>query len=645
MTKDERPEYLTPLSGEVVRRKFLVFDIESKAGPTQKAGFTRPFMAGVYDGEVYTPFFDASDEGDWKLRWYWPGGCINRAMHYMLQRKYRGYHIYAHNGGNFDFLFLLPWLMLEGDQMGLQFRILPVASRIQVLDVFRARTSPGVVHRDRMWRFLDSYRLIPMSLDKAAKSFGMSGKLKHDLDLEDHDRRWVDYNRVDCIELYGVITKFHDYIENVLGGEVGITAPSTAMKLYRRKYLPVKLPRSIDTHSFVRSGYFGGRVEVYRAHGTGLYYYDINSSYPAAMLHPMPGGQATEWDGEPPDHMKREQIGFVEADVVVPEDLLIPPLPVRGDGDSLPKKLVFPVGNLSGVWEWDELQLALELGCEIARWKHSVWYEPVDMFGKYVRDLYQYRDKSRPDYDEGLATIAKLLLNSTYGKFATRVMRRRIYLYNDPSMPETATPASTDPDCPVFYSEEICDACYIMPQVSARVTALARVRLLRYMLDAMARGGKVYYADTDSIVTDVWMPSTTELGGIKDEIPDHAGHIRGRFLGPKMYVLDDDRDPAGELHTNYVGDTLMGVSGTVVVRGWEKVKAKGLEKRTRENVEALARGEVVMQRRLEKVGSLARAGFQRGPKMLTVPRRLRGGDEKREMLEDGSTRPLVARMF
>jgi hypothetical protein len=155
------------------------------------------------------------------------------------------------------------------------------------------------------------------------------------------------------------------------------------------------------------------------------------------------------------------------------------------------------------------------------------------------------------------------------------------------------------------------------------------------MLAAQKLGGKVYYCDTDSIVTDVVMPETTELGGIKDELPEKLLRelcsmpdgptpvLCGEFLGPKLYVL-----------------TAKGCSA------WDKVKAKGLEKRTRENVSALARGETIYQKRLEKVGSLAHAGFMRGPKMLTVPRRLLKGGEKRErLLGTVETRPWKVAMW
>lgn len=605
----------TPLTGKIKRRNFLVIDIESKDGAGQKAGFTRPFMCGEYDGEEFHAFFDTDPKAHtWDTRYYRAGGCIDRTMRYILQKKYRGWHVYAHNGGRFDFLFLLPWLMGEGARYGFKFQIVPVASSIQVLDVWRGD------NKWQKWRFLDSYKLIPTSLDKAAKSFGLPGKLQHDLHLHENDPSWKNYNRQDCVELYRVVERFHHYVEAVLGGEVGVTAPSTSIKLLRRKYLKTSLPRSEDTHEFVRESYVGGRVEVFEREGEGLSYFDINSSYPAAMLEAMPAGRATWWEGEPPKRMLNKQIGFCELDIHVPSSIHIPPLPMRGSRhNGLPDgKLVFPTGRLHGRWEWSEIQLALEVGCTIEKWHRSVWYKPVFMFEDFVRDLYRYRNKSLPEYDEGLASVVKIMLNSAYGKFGMKTLRKKIYRFDDPDLPENAIPANGHPDSEIWYAEEEVDAAYIMPQIAARVTALGRVRLYRYMLEAQRAGGRVYYCDTDSIITDVreGIETTTELGGLKDEYPAQSGRLKGRFLGPKLYLLTDDES------------------------NFERVAAKGLQERTRDMFERFARGETISMKRLEKVGTLARENFRRGPRVRDIPRtNLESTPGKRVMHDDGSTSP------
>lgn len=601
---------LRPLTGKVKRRKFLVLDVESKDDDTQQAGFTRPFMCGTYDGECYEAFFDSNAKIGWEERYFRVGGCVDSMMRSILTKEYAGYYIYAHNAGRFDYLFLLPWLMQIGVSLGFQFSVVPVASSIQMLVVWK-----GTMR----WTFLDSLKLIPTSLDKAAKSFKLAGKKKHDLHVpETEQEAWKEYNRVDCEQLYQVLERFHHYVENVLGGEVGITAPSTAIKLYRRKYLKHSIPRGERSHDFVRSGYFGGRVEVFRTHGEGLYYFDINSSYPRAMCEPMPAGDPIFWEGKPPSRFQEEKIGFVEAEVEVLERTHIPVLPIKTETG----KLIFPVGRLRGVWDWAELSEAMKHGARVVRWMKSVWYDQADLFSNFVLDLYKYRDTSRPDYDEGLAAIVKILLNASYGKFGMKTLRKKIYLWNDPDLPSNAVPAYPDPECTVWYAEEESDAPYVMPQISAHVTSLARIRLHRAMMTAVDLGGFVCYSDTDSVITNVQLPTGSALGELKNEFPEYGGKLKGEFLGPKLYLLKHGDD-------------------------FKHVKAKGLESalKTEDTIRLLADGYTVFQDRLEKVGTLARTGFTRGPRMRTVPRKIQNEDSKRLILSDGTTRPLSLRMW
>jgi len=147
-------------------------------------------------------------------------------------------------------------------------------------------------------------------------------------------------------------------------------------------------------------------------------------------------------------------------------------------------------------------------------------------------------------------------------------------------------------------------------------------------LCACGRNEFVAYTDTDSILTPTVLPTSSALGDLKDEIPEWSGKIVGRFIGPKVYILSLE-----PVDFPWEGDF------------FEKVKAKGLERRTRRTVERLAKGETIMQQRLEKVGTLSRDDFRRGPKMITVPRRILVTKGKREVLPDGSTRPYRLAMW
>jgi hypothetical protein len=582
-------EVLRPLKAPPKKRRYLVLDIETKDGETQRAGFTRPFLAGVYDGENYAEFKGRD--------------CLMFALNYVLSKRYRGYYIYAHNGGKFDFLHLLPYLRLSGKR----FEILTVGSSIQLLSVNTSENS-----KEAPWRFVDSYKLIPISLAKAADALGTKKKLvSHDLDLHEDDPRWSVYQRTDCECLYEVLTKFHDLVENKLKGEVGITAAATSMRTFRRTYLSHQVFRHEIDHSFVRQAYYGGRVEVFRKHLDGVRYYDINSCYPYVMQADMPSGESrTEWHGRPNARMRKRLIGFAEASVEYPVDVEFPCLPVRDEQG----KLIFPVGSFSGIWPAIELYRAEEQGATV-HWGRSVWYSKSPFLAHYTRELYKYRNKSHPDYIKGLELVVKILLNSIYGKFGMKPEKEKVIFVNDGIAPDGAIPVTDDEDCKLFKVPQTVSAPYIIPQVAAHITALARLKLHDYMLLASSRG-ILAYVDTDGVQTTANLDDlcSSELGSLKDE--GQGVVYNAIYLQPKVYLLT-------------------GSDGSY------KVAMKGYRSRDPAAFRRLQAGGTVEYKTLEKVGTMLRKGLKTGPLMRTVVRQIRSEDSKRVFYADGTSSPII----
>lgn len=78
--------------------------------------------------------------------------------------------------------------------------------------------------------------------------------------------------------------------------------------------------------------------------------------------------------------------------------------------------------------------------------------------------------------------------------------------------------------------------------ISAAVTAYVRIHISQIKLDIMNMGGSIYYSDTDSIVTNIELPSNfvspTELGKLKLE--HNIKH--GIFIIGKTYCLITDEN-------------------------------------------------------------------------------------------------------
>lgn len=659
-SKPQRTKGLESLAPLKRRRRetppHLTVDIESKDGPTQRPGFTRPFLAGVFDGHRTKIFHN--DEGaqkrPWQERHLASGGCIDQTMRYLLRKKYQGARIYAHNGGAFDFLFFIAWLAKEKRY---KFELTSqgpnvLALRVELLRQAKRGKAKNKRDDKTAWTFVDSIRLLPMALKKAAKAFGCeTQKLDFDLVTDEHDPRWAEYLRDDLKSLHECLERVGGLLEE-LGGEMALTAPSAALKLFQRQFLKEKIARNVHdptckdvycagcAHEWIRRSYKGGRVEPFVIGGRheGLYYYDINSSYPAAMLYPMPTGVFTvihdpkmPWEHYVDATETGEWVGFASAVVTIPEDCHIPPLPVHHPKTG---KLVFPVGTFSGVWDLEELKLLrLVPGARVAGLLKVVMYPATAAFQTMVRTLYRFRDKSRKDFDEGLAALVKLILNALYGKFGQRPENVEILYLPDRTAPEGAVPVGGDPLTAMVWTLLTSkDSAHILPQIASHVTALGRVRLFHLLRATEERGGRVYYCDTDCVLCDVELPESSELGMVKREYP--CPNLVGSFIRPKVYCLECGcQGPYGKTCKVFGKQR-----GKPVWKGIPKKDVRGavLTVATWKDVAA---GETIHFRRLQKFKTMARGGLAT-PSMVKTHKRLATAYDKRIVLPDGSTRPI-----
>jgi hypothetical protein len=362
------------------------------------------------------------------------------------------------------------------------------------------------------------------------------------------------------------------------------------------------------------------------------------------MLEDMPGGIVKNYGPKkgPEDfkRLSRDAIGFIECDVEIPESCYLPPLPHRAEKTG---KLLFPVGTFHGVWSYEELKLLDDplVQGKITNVTRSVWYGRKTLFFDFVKELYSFRDKNAATYDEGLALISKLMMNSLYGKFGMNEDRREILLLQKD---ETPPEGSTFPRLPdgeedllarVCYVEKRVAPPYIIPQISAHITALARVRLWNFMAEVLRRGGKLYYCDTDSLITDLDdLLVSPDLGELKNEYPGEKLDVE--LVGPKMYLLRKITPFQGEHKPPCKGENCWGCA-TV------KLAMKGVPKnmRTEETNRKFKLGETVYFGRLEKIGAMAERGFRDPPKMREACKSHKAKYDKRTFYDENDTLPIV----
>jgi hypothetical protein len=274
---------------------------------------------------------------------------MNSAIKFILNHNYSSTSIefFAHNAARFDFIFLIKELNSHGIE---DIRILKDKENAIFFIEFSFNGYKFI--------FKDSFKLMPLALDKLLKDFninvkGLVGKLpfdhswmsasnlyyKGDLPawLLGHEKELKSlgvikrnkfsiqrycsiYNRIDCEGLHHLIFKFFHtlVVEFKIDFSQCVTLPQLSMMLFRAVHLKSnKLIRLLSDrhHRFFKQAFYGSNVSVYKPYGEHLYYYDVNSLYPWAMLQCMPVGSP-----KPYDVTKGLEgfFGIAEAEVITP---------------------------------------------------------------------------------------------------------------------------------------------------------------------------------------------------------------------------------------------------------------------------------------------------------------------------------------
>ena len=528
------PHTLTPLKKQRALKVISTFDIETDEWDDDTWGKTEqqvmrwhnrplnPFLSG-YLAKGKEHIFEGKD-------------CISEFLNDYLVHDNRQYVCFAHNGGKFDFLALYETLKRD-KELSERFIAKPFLAHSRIISL------TIVDHDKHAWHFRDSYALLPESLKRLCEGFKPLHMKKERLHIPEgvsswdfyqaNKQEWLEYFKSDLWSLFEILQLFNNVITDI-GGCVGHTIASTAMLTFRRKFLHQEIPNYFQWNDFIRRGYPGGRVEIFNMYamecGKPYYYYDCNSEFPSVMHDndfPVSLPRRTHYD-KAEDCIGRP--GMMECDIVTPPDLEIPILPYR----TKEKKLLFPLGNWRGVYEHCLIEKALRYGYDIKPLR-VLEFDGAPIFGGYVDTLHDLKMNS----EEGaFKKVMKFLLNCLYGKFGEHQDREELIT----DLAEDIKGAY--PWDNVFgYSLRKFKrySAYHLPAIAARVTSLAELKLYSQIEQVQRMGGIIYYCDTDSIITDVRLPTSKLLGEWKLE---HE-IISAVFLAPKTYMLHtyDKDDP------------------------------------------------------------------------------------------------------
>lgn len=338
--------------------------------------------------------------------------------------------IWTWNGGLYDTL----WYAQQVAEAELPARISAAGTRITRLE------DGGRVIRD-------GCALVPMSLRDAAGIGGTSlGKSETGLacvcggecggycsirpapEMRSEDRRSLgEYLHNDCVVVAAILHGLSDHAEKenyILKGTVGASAWATAKEWLG---LPNAEWDSPGHYHFARRGYYGGRVTVARpTMGTG-HRYDINSAYPFALTKvSLPYGPGYICSRETAAKAFEKGFEGIYRAVAKVPDMFLPPLPFRDKRG----RVVYPTGEVRGVWTGIELRYAAELGVEIDILMGMVWLKAEPFMAPFTKSVYDTR--ARVGKDHAIGIWQKWFGNSYTGKLAQSPEMERMLLNPDP---------------------------------------------------------------------------------------------------------------------------------------------------------------------------------------------------------------------
>ena len=193
-----------------------------------------------------------------------------------------------------------------------------------------------------------------------------------------------EYSLQDSNCLYECIYKLQEIYLNDYNVDITtiLSTSTLSMKIFRSKFLKVNIPilKRIDD-SFIREAYFGGATDYYRMKAENIYYYDVNSLYPFAMLKPMPFELIRKIKIFENNFNLNTFFGYLKVEVTCPKDIKTPLLPCKYNG-----KTIFPTGSLCGTYFSEELKAVLPHGYKF-KFIEGYEFSKIDLFTDYVKIL------------------------------------------------------------------------------------------------------------------------------------------------------------------------------------------------------------------------------------------------------------------
>ena len=477
--------------------------------------------------------------------------------------------LFAHFGGGFDFLPTLKALRKNILNMKIS-----SSTEINGIMVNIKIYCPKLVDNKNLTLILkDSYPLLRSKLAQLTQDFEvehLKGDLKHYLMTEEffpqYEQKIRKYLTSDVLGLFEVLKKFENLVLqrwNIEKPLSYLTISSLAREIFKQKFwdntkqIP-NLPYLLD--QFFRRAYYGGRTECFYIGEVvnWVYYYDFTSLYPFIMCGDLPYGMPRRRKGSKINLETFNGIVHFKAKNLDLLDYYL--LPVKTE-----KGLIFP--HLSDWTEFvlwsDEAKLAKKIGYQIEIIE-GYEFKVAPYFVEVINDMFDLKKAALEEKKPGKKHLAKIAVNSLSGCWGIRTNKVKKLILKSCSEKELKKDVAKYLETNALMSLrsnkknnlhflrilENLDADYAYLPLSIATTSKARCHLYNLFLDVSKKGGKIFYCDTDSIITNFNVEEDDELGPrwcgkdgsklgeLKNEFGPKGKTFGAVFIAPKIYGFE-----------------------------------------------------------------------------------------------------------
>lgn len=486
----------------------------------------------------------------------------------------------------------------------------------------------SVRYESRSLTFINTGNFTPYRLSQIAKDLGME-KLLVEFETVG-EQELIEYCTMDVAIIEKLILSFIQFLEDNQLGAFKSTLASQALTAYTTRFNK-NLPYTTDINGVLdleKEAYKGGRTECFkigRFNHEKIYYTDINSMYPYVMTGDLIPKRFIRGMVNPPINRTYETM---KHRYIIARCKLQTPLPFIAtlfnplkykitNSTTTPKdsKLIFPIGEFEVVLHHAELEYAIENGF-VQSISQALMYERGEIFNDYVNFFTDMKIQATIDGNRVNRLMAKLFLNSLYGKFG---QRHKSFNLIEESPDIMVFPDKIYNDKGEIISSEFLWfgerwenitqgwANHSIPAIAGAVTSKARMLLWYYALEVGLEN--LYYTDTDSLMVNA-------IG--YDKLKDH---------------IDDTK--LGYLKLEKTADEL-------IINGCKDYRFDG--KRTLKGVPTNAT-EISPQtyeyEHFEGAGQWQRRGMDTPPRITLMQKTKRSPYDKAHVNPDGTVEPFV----